>query len=111
MSFEETFRMIVREELDRREERIAERVAARIQSLVTKSDDRLIGPDDDLSGYSWETVKRWIRDGHLKRYGTTKRVRVSERELRAFLASRNGTGAEPTDSDILDLARERAARR
>lgn len=110
-SIEDTMRQVFREELARHEERSADRIAERVKALVATG-DRLLGPNDDLSGYSWATVKRWVRLGLLKRYGKSRSLRVSEIELRIFLAKHESTGMKaPTDADIHDLAVERANRR
>jgi hypothetical protein len=110
MSFEETLRLIVREELARLEAKLLEHPVA----AVPVGEDRLLGPKEiePLTGYSPETVKSWVRQGRLKRYGTPRGWRVSERELRQYLAGLPTSGARrvQTDADILELARERASR-
>jgi hypothetical protein len=114
-SLEETLRHIVREEMERREERFLERITERVRATASPSTDgdRLLGPHDDLCGYSWETIKKWISQGKLKRHGTRRAARVSERELKGYLArngAAEGDGDDPGDAKILELARERAAR-
>lgn len=112
MSIEETLQAIVDRAFERAEERIANRIAEKLRSAVARSDDRLLGPDDDLSGYAWETIKKWVTEGKLTRYGTKRRLRVSERELRALLAT-NGIepkDGEPNDAQILQLAKAKARR-
>lgn len=107
MSIEDTIRAAVRAELDGRDERIAQRVADLMRADM-RSGDRLLGKHDDLCGYAWETVKRMVADGRLTRFGTVRKVLVSERELRALLAKRDV--GEKTDADIHDLAVARANR-
>jgi hypothetical protein len=112
MNFEETIRLVLREELERSESRIAARVAERVQSPASVSGDRLLRPTDvrQMFGYAPETVRKWVAARKLTRFGTARSTRVSERELRAFLATRK-TDGELSEEEILTIARERAARR
>lgn len=116
MSFEETLRQVIREELERNEERVAARVAEKLRgSEPTAAGDRLLRLTEaqELFGYAPETLRKWIAEKRLTRFGTVRATRVSEREVRALLAKKQQTTsgqAPPTEADILELARARAAR-
>lgn len=118
MSFEETIRQLFREELDRREAGMAQRIAALVRAELAGSanGDRLLGPAEikQATGYSADAVKRWAREGKIKRYGTSRAFRVSERELRDYLAKRPAgpsvTSGTLGDAEILEMAKAKAAR-
>jgi hypothetical protein len=117
MSIEETIRMALREELERHEERVAERVAAKLRDTpsTTSGEDRLISPTEAhrLFGYAPETLRKWAAAKVIRRFGTIRAARYSERELRAHIAKMptTGTAGTLTQGDIVELARARAERR
>jgi hypothetical protein len=114
MSIEETIRLAVREATEPLRSEL-ERVRAKLDELGGASGDRLLGPAEieRLSGYSAATVKRWVREGLLRRHGTARGFRVSERELRQHLSRLrkvDGEAKAPTEAQILEMARARAGR-
>jgi hypothetical protein len=120
MSFEETLRQIIREEVARLEPKVAERVVGLLRDqpvAVASAGDRLLRPGQAGAdfGYSPDTILKWMRQGKLKRHGTIRGARVSERELRRYLATalaaKNGDAPDELDDDkILELAKEKAVR-
>lgn len=120
MSLEETLRQLLREELERIEARLAERVAARLETLATQPrGDRLLRPEEaaKLTGYSRDTIAKWARTGMLKRYGTARALRVSYQELQDLLAKGVSVAQNDdvetdalSDAAIDALALKRAAR-
>ncbi len=124
MSFEETLRQIIREEVARLEPKVAERVVGLLRDqpvavavASASAGDRLLRPGQAGAdfGYSPDTILKWMRQGKLKRHGTIRGARVSERELRRYLATalaaKNGDAPDELDDDkILELAKEKAVR-
>lgn len=109
MSIEDTIRAIVREELQRHEDRLVHRLLEQRPA----AGDQLLRPTQaaKLTGYSADTILRWAREGRLTRHGTIRAVRVSEAELRALVAPKSETRqGPPNNAQILDLAKRRADR-
>lgn len=110
MSFEETVRAIVREEISRAMKEVSPSVPA--CSVSSGADLLRIAEASKRFGYSKETISRWVRAGVVKRYGTERSVRVSEREVLKYLSTAKAAkdvSASLTDEQIMALARKRAA--
>lgn len=115
MSIEETIRQAVREATEPLRAELAQ-IRAALSNTTAPAGDRLLKASEveHVTGYSSETVKRWVRENKLKRHGTERAWRVSERELRQYLAKAKAPAAPEggplTEAQIIELAHEKARR-
>ena len=91
---EDTIRTIVRDELERFGARVGGQQAGAPTATASleEADDCVLGKTaaEKLSGLSWETIKKLMRQGTLTRYGTPRAARVSKNELLAYIEMKTG---------------------
>lgn len=92
MPLDEDIRQIVRDELERAEARLARLFRSHLASnapeyLTTAAAGRLVSRAP-------KTIRKWVHEGHLRRYGSGKRQLVSRDELLAFVQGQQRSTAE-----------------
>ena len=103
MSFEETIRAIVREEIERA-------MRGRQLSAVPAIPPEYLTVQEaaNLAKVRPETVREWVNSGELPRHGAGKVMRVRRDQFEVFLAT--GSQNEDTEVDLDQRAREIVAR-
>lgn len=100
MSFEETVRLIVREELQALERRLATAMQSKQNS---NADERLtLAQAASLAGASVTTMKKWISTGALEVDRHGRLVRVRRGDVEALLARHRVHGGELDADEIAD---------
>lgn len=104
MVFENELRRLIREEVARG---VRDAVQGQ-QNAAPPAAEELISVNSAaaLGGYSTATIRKWLNEGKLKRYGQGRCSRVSRADFLSFLRrmAMPTKSAEPTDADIDDRA-------
>lgn len=72
---------------------IDERIAAALTRATKPANDEYIATDvaAKIAGVTTGTIRRWLRDKKLRRYGQSQRHRVSRDELERYLGGMKDT--------------------
>lgn len=100
MTLDSYFREVLREEI-----RTVLREEMRVHAAPPEAGEYLTGKQAQaLAQISAPTLEKWVKQGHLKKYGRGRAVRYRRHELVSVLASFPVPAAEPdVDEDVASI--------
>lgn len=112
MSFEETIRQVLREEIALATSGISDRLAALERRAGGQTTEAYLSTRSaaKIADATPATIRDWVAAGHLKRYGgDDTNLRVKASELYAFL-ERRGAKVVETEAELRERVEAKVAR-